>query len=450
MTFTMKPGLLKSLLLTATISLLVSFHCSTLFSQSLKPAYYVPPACQGKPITTVPRDEMLARKTTVRKPDPTISQTDQRKVFDDLVSVVEANYLYPDYNGQNWPALVAEYRAKVETGLNTEQFYTEMANLTRRLGDRHSYFQSPEMVAEQLRTLTGSNTYAGIGVLSVPLIEKKIVSVLSVYADSPAERNGIRVHDAILAVDGFPLVENNNVYNSRVRGPECSLAVFTIRSPGEKPRDIGIVRFRISGPQPVFAQLITTKDGSRIGYIFVPTFLDLTIPEQTRKALEGFGKFDGLIIDQRMNAGGSSKVLEPMLGFFMSGAAGNFVSRSGLRPLNITGTRVNNSQTVPLIVLTGNRTISYAEVFAGILQDIGRAKVVGQTSRGNVETLHSHKFHDGSILWLAQESFRSPRTGTSWETQGVKPDVEAYADWDTFTFDNDPAVAAALKLLVKK
>ena len=449
MTITMKLGPLKSLLLTATLSLLVSLECSTLFSQSLKPAY-VPPACQGKPITTVPREEMLARKTTVRKPDLPISQTDQRKVFDDLVRAVEANYLYPDYNGQNWTALVAEYRAKVETGLSTEQFYTEMAKLISRLGDKHSYFQSPEMVAEQLRTLTGSNTYAGIGVLSIPLIEKKIVSVLSVYADSPAERNGIKVHDAILAVDGFPLVENDGAYTSRIRGPECSLAVLTVRSPGEKPRDIGIVRFRISGPLPVVTQLIATKDGSRIGYIFVPTFLDLTIPEQTRKTLEGFGKLDGLIIDQRMNAGGSSKVLEPMLGFFMSGAAGNFVSRSGSRPLNITGTRVNNSQTVPLIVLTGNRTISYAEVFAGILQDIGRAKVVGQTTRGNVETLHSHKISDGSVLWLAQESFVSPRTRISWEARGVKPDVEAYADWDTFTFENDPVVAAALKLLIKK
>lgn len=410
---------------------------------------YIPPACQGK-LTTVPRAEMATKPPTVTKHNPPITPSDQKKVFDGMVRAVEANYLYPDYNGQNWTALVAEYRAKVETGLNTDQFYTEIAKLISRLGDRHSYFQSPVMVAEQLRTLTGSNSYAGIGVLSVPLIEKKIVSVLSVYAGSPAERNGIRVHDAILTVDGFPLIENDANYTSRIRGPECSMAVLTIRSPGEKPRDIGVVRFRISGPQPLLSRLVTTKDGLRIGYIFVPTFLDLTISEQTRKALDGFGKLDGLIIDQRMNAGGSNKVLEPMLGFFMSGAAGNFVSRSGARPLNITGTQVNNSQTVPLIILTGNRTISYAEVFAGILQDIGRAKVVGQTTRGNVETLHAHKFLDGSILWLAQEGFRSPRTRTSWETQGVKPDVEAYADWDTFTFENDPAVVVAVKLLRKK
>jgi hypothetical protein len=33
---------------------------------------------------------------------------------------------------------------------------------------------------------------------------------------------------------------------------------------------------------------------------------------------------------------------------------------------------------------------------------------------------------------------------------GVVPDVKAVAEWDTFTFETDPAVAASLQLLKHK
>jgi hypothetical protein len=35
----------------------------------------------------------------------------------------------------------------------------------------------------------------------------------------------------------------------------------------------------------------------------------------------------------------------------------------------------------------------------------------------------------------------------NWEQQGIIPDVQAYADWDTFTFETDPSIVAALKIL---
>src|SRR4030095_9213693 len=187
--------------------------------------------------------------------------------------------------------------------------------------------------------------------------------------------------------------------------------------------------------------------GSRIGYILIPSFLDETIPDQVKKTLETFGDLDGLILDNRMNGGGASNVLIPMLGFFTSGSVGDFVSRNAKRPLEISAKPVRNSQSVPLVVLIGKDTISYGEVFAGVLQDLGRAKIVGQTSKGNVETLRGHNFADGSQAWIAQERFEPIRSKVNWEKRGVKPDVEAHAEWDTFTFEDDPGVAAALRLL---
>jgi len=102
------------------------------------------------------------------------------------------------------------------------------------------------------------------------------------------------------------------------------------------------------------------------------------------------------------------------------------------------------------VILVSKNTVSYAEVFSGSLQDTGRARLVGQTTKGNVETLHAATFADGSKLWIAAERFDPRVSHANWENQGVKPEVEVLADWDTFTFANDPGVAAAVRLLGHK
>lgn len=143
-------------------------------------------------------------------------------------------------------------------------------------------------------------------------------------------------------------------------------------------------------------------------------------------------------------------MIEPILGFFTSGNLGQFVSRKDSRPLQISANPIQNSQDVPLIVLVSKETVSFGEVFAGVLRDSGRAKIVGQTSLGNVEILHGYDFDDGSRIWIAEETFDPFISHANWEVTGIIPDVEAHADWDTFIFETDPSVAAALSLLGHK
>ncbi len=417
---------------------------------SAVPAAYVPPACKSVPLATIPPATTVAEPTPSLDANPLISTDEQLRVFDELTTKISKVYLYPDFNGRDWPSLVAQYRAKVEAGLDTETFYSEMEKLVSELGDEHSQFQSPVVVAASKAELSGVNNYVGIGVVVKPMPEKGLVSILTVFPDSSAEHGGLKQHDSLLAVDGVPIVEHGEAYPHRVRGPECSAVVITVQSPGEAPRDVTFIRYRISAPLPIDARLAPTTDGSRIGYIFLPTFFDETIPGQVRKALEDFGPLDGLILDNRMNSGGSSDVVDPILSYFTSGTLGHFVSRKTTRPLEVTADPINNSQTAPLVILVGQDTVSFGEIFSGALQDTGRAKVVGQTTLGNVETLHGYNFDDGSRVWIAEERFDPLISHANWEKDGIRPDVEAYADWDTFTFENDPSVAAAVALLGHK
>ncbi len=413
----------------------------------LSAGLYIPAECQGQPLATLAPQLSVVEPTPSPEPNPTLTKEEQLRVFDELTSIIKRVYLYPDYNGIDWPGQAAQTRARLKAGLDTNSFYAEMDQLVQALGDEHSQFQSPSQVAQENAELRGQNDFVGIGIMAEAMVEKKRIAIQSVFPDSPAEHAGLKVHDAILAVDGLPVVENDQALIWRVRGTQCSAAVLTIQTPGQEPRQVLLIRNRITSSVPVTAQLVKTKDGARIGYISLPSFFDETIPGQVLKALRKFGQLDGLIIDNRQNGGGSSGVVEPILSFFADGNLGSYVTRTSHTEFTIDANPVNNSQEVPLVVLVGESTASFGEIFSGILQDVGRAKIAGQLTLGNVEVLNSYSFADGSRAWIAEERFAPPVSHADWEKDGIRPDLVAYADWDTFTFENDPGIAAALQLL---
>ncbi|MBI5500244.1 MAG: hypothetical protein HY907_08380 [Deltaproteobacteria bacterium] len=411
------------------------------------PDVWVPPECDRSAIAAYPTAADLLEDPAGPPASPPRAPADQQALFEAVVRAVSDDYVDPAFNGVDWPGIVASHRARVGAGMETETFYADLRDMISELGDEHSYFSSPGEVQAEQAALAGQNDFVGFGVYMLPLLEKDRAAVIAVLPGSPAERGGLAQHDAIVALNGFPLVAGGKSHPERLRGPECTGAVLTIQSPGQAPRELTMVRQRFSVPLPVYDRQVPTADGSRIGYVLLPTFLDSTVPQQLRDALGRFGPLDALIVDNRVNGGGSSRVLEPVLGLFASGTMGHFASRDGTRPLEIAADPIEDSQTVPLVVLIDEGTVSYGEIFAGVLQDIGRALLAGRTTLGNVEALHGFEFTDGSELWLAGERFVPLHSTDDWEATGIVPDAEAHADWDTFTFESDPVIAAALGLL---
>jgi carboxyl-terminal processing protease len=407
----------------------------------LVPAF-IPPECAAVPLATVSPE--LAIQATPEFEVEEISKDQQLSILNQLGNIVEDIYVYPDYNGRNWNEIQARYQSKIEAGLDTQSFYQEMSLMIEELGDEHSFFLSPIEVSQAEAELSGDIEFVGVGLYVQPDFERERFIVISTYPGSPAEFAGIQHHDSILFVDQQPVVDEPG---NRLRGPQCSAVMLTVQSPGEAPRDVMLLRYAIQGNVPIDARLVPTTDGSKIGYIFIPSFFDETLPKQIENALNEFGPLDGLILDVRMNGGGSSSVAYPILEFFADGKLGDFVSRDDARALEIDANEIQNSQTVPLVVMVSEDTVSFGEIFAGVLRDAGRAKVVGETSLGNVEVLHGFDFEDGSQIWLAAETFHSAFSDANWEETGIVPDVQAFAEWDTFYFETDPSIAAAVTLL---
>jgi carboxyl-terminal processing protease len=369
------------------------------------------------------------------------------RVFDDLWTIVRDDYLYEDYNGADWDVIGDEYRTRIEGGLSDEAFWLLMNDMLRELNDDHSYFLSPDEVAEQEKLYAGELDYVGVGLSANGRPEKGYAVILQVLPDSPAADAGLRAHDRILSLADEPVCCDADGYDSlyRLRGPEGSTVELRVQTPGESPRTVEIARARIQGTLPIETQRL---EGD-IDYILIPNLWDATLFEQVHRALMAIsveGELDGLILDMRINPGGTSDVLRGLLSFFVKGDLGHFVSRDRVLPLNVKGINVGGSQGVPLVILVGRDTVSFAEVFSGVLQEAERARIVGCTTDGNVETLRGHDFEDGSQAWIAQETFR-PLSGANWEETGIVPDVEIPLDWDEFTVEDDPQLEAALKLL---
>ncbi len=383
-------------------------------------------------------------------PEPTLIPLDfQLRIFENLWSIVNDTYVNPDFNGLDWEAIRQEYTQKISAGLTNPQFYMALSELISSLGDDHSQFLTPQDVAEQESEYQGNYDYVGIGVVVSAVPERQRGVILSVFTASPAEAAGLQPRDSIISVDGISIIDEDGFLRDIVRGPEGTSINMVVQTPGEEPRKIQVIRHRITGEIPVISKVITSPEGKRIGYILLVTFDDSTVVEQVEFSLRQMtteAPLDGLILDNRMNGGGSSTVLEPVLSYFVGGDLGYFVNRAEERPLQIDINDINGSSQLPLVVLVGSETASFGEIFAGVLQDVGRAYLIGKTTDGNVEILWGYDLEDGSKIWLANETFRPlNHPDQNWEKTGIIPDLLVSGDFDQFSLENDPAVSAGIR-----
>ena len=379
--------------------------------------------------------------------------TDQQlRVFSEVWQQVNDQYVYPNFNGVNWASVREEADARIQQGMTNEAFYAYIDSLIVKLGDDHSSYLSPQAAREEDQEYNGTYEYAGVGLITEPNASQGYIYVLQVLEGGPAEKAGIRPHDHILLINDQPVIDANGKERSdQFRGTPGTDVLALVRTPGGEPRTVTLTRARINAKERVDYRVIDTGV-KRLGYVLIPTLFEEDIDERLREALKALaadGPLDGLILDLRVNGGGALEVLRPALGFFTRGDVGRLVNRRGSRlTIGIRAENISNSQKMPLAVLIGPATESYAEVFAGALKSKGRATLIGQNTAGNIETLRVHEFEDGSRLWLAEEGFKLPN-GDSWEGAGLAPDVPVAATWDQHDADNDPVITAAVQELSK-
>jgi C-terminal peptidase prc len=381
-----------------------------------------------------------------------LADSDRERIFDRVWGLVRDRYLYPDFRGVDWQAARETYRPRALAADTPEAFYQVMGELVELLGEDHSRFESPRVVAEEQLRSEGELSYAGIGVNVRDDPAGGLITRLS--RGGPAEQAGLRPRDLILAVGSTPFTDTVAFGpagpNGAIRGAPGSTVQLTVQSPGAAPRTVVITREIIPSDAfpPVEAQRLA---GTRAGLLAINTFERQGLEQLVREQIDALlaeGPLEGLIVDVRDNQGGFVQAMLDTLGLFVDGGSiGITRGRDARQKQEIPkGQTIAGLGGVPIVVLIGDESVSAAEMFAAGMRVRERARIVGVPSAGNTENLLGHDLPDGSRLWLAEYAYVLP-DGSLLEGQGVQPDRQVDAEWWRFDPADDPQIQAAIEEL---
>jgi retinol-binding protein 3 len=172
-----------------------------------------------------------------------------------------------------------------------------------------------------------------------------------------------------------------------------------------------------------------------IGYLEISGFsrLNQYSKEAADIALRFFKNTRALIIDLRYGVGGSPDMLTYLAGHF-------FKTRTHICDIYIRSEHVtlpywtapdssNGRLTeIPLYILTSYKTFSAAEGLTYALQQLRRAVIIGETTRGGAHTVTYRPLSSGFVSDIPFGKAIDPVTKTNWEGAGITPDIKVSAD----------------------
>ena len=312
------------------------------------------------------------------------------------------------------------------------------------LGDPYAgYFTKEETDANKEKK---SGTYEGIGVVITQDPESGAIVIVSVYPETSAEEEGIRVGDILLKVRGEDVtgLDTSEVVE-RIGSGEKTIDLTLVRD-GE-PYDVTVERRKIEVPK-VASKVTEDKDGHKIGYIRITGFI-YTTAEQFAKEMDSLEEqgIDGLVIDLRGNTGGLvDSAVECLDRLLPKGIVVYTLKKNGDREDYVsTG---DDEIGVPVAVLVDRQTASAAEIFAGAMRDRLDAPLVGEVTFGKGIMQVTQFLNDGSSFKYTSAQYYSP-DGVNINGEGFTPDIEVALDAGSHVAasEDDNQYQAAVKAL---
>ncbi|MDO4173178.1 MAG: S41 family peptidase [Eubacteriales bacterium] len=290
------------------------------------------------------------------------------------------------------------------------------------LGDRWSYYMSPEAYESYLDS--AADTTVGIGV-TVSYEEAEDGShyllVNSLAHASPAEEAGFGYYDEIVSVDGKTIDELGGYEE----------AVDNVRGEAGESVTLGVRRYEtgeleeITVTREEYDQIHVTSRmlEDHTAYICIERFTQQT-DEQFEQALEEMldAGAEKLIFDLRNNPGGQLDALVNCLDLLLP--EGDIISLESKSGKTETYTSDADCVDLPMAVIVNEDSYSAAEFFAAALQEYGLAEVIGEKTVGKGYSQQPFELSNGGCLELSTNCYYTPN-GESLIGKGVTPDVES-------------------------
>ena len=302
-------------------------------------------------------------------------------IFTDVMRQVDVNYVD-----------TLNYETLTETAINS---------MLRKIDPYTVYY--PKKKDDDLRMMT-TGKYGGIGsiIQQRPLAKGKgerskaksskdslATYAVNPYEGKPAQRAGILAGDRILSVDGKSTMGLTvSEVSNNLRGEPGTTVVLEIEREGvEKPFKVSIVREDIH-LEPVSYYTVLTADTlpEPVAYIAFSEFTEGSA-QAFANALDEMYYTRGarkLVIDLRGNGGGIVDEALQIVNLFVDRDQMIVETRGKTaRSNNVYRTRSNpRYKDLPIVILVDKNSASASEIVSGALQDLKRAKLIGQRTFG--------------------------------------------------------------------
>ena len=376
---------------------------------------------------------------------------------------IQREYYDSTFHGLDLAARAAAADARVDQARSLDDIMVSIAQFSLELGDSHTFFLPPS------RTVTIAYGWD-------MLMVGDSCFVTSIQRGSDAEAQGVKVGDAVLAVNGHPPTRGTSwqlAYVYHTIRPQPGLRV-TVQSPGGEPRQLDIAAKVRQHPQIVdltgadggrdIWKLVLESDNAvaemRQRYVDVedsvliwkiPTFAIL--PGSMAELLEHARKKRALVLDLRGNGGGQEETMLELLGalFEKDLSVATIRERHEATPLVANGVGRNRFAGA-LVVLVDSRSASASEIIARTIQLSNRGKVVGDRTAGAVmrSRTFSHALGQQTAIFygtsIAVADVVMPDGGRL-EGVGVTPNEFMLPTGHDLAAKRDPALARALALV---
>ncbi|MCA1563516.1 MAG: hypothetical protein LC804_25775 [Acidobacteria bacterium] len=396
------------------------------------------------------------------------------QTFDAAWQIVQDTHFDPLFNGVDWSAVREELRPRALEAQSTTELRAIIGAMLGRLRQSH-FVLLPADAGPEPHGITGDQS--GAPGFDVRLAGDSVL-VTSVEQPGAAHAAGVRAGWVVNAIAGRAIadvlddvpsshsrrraLEGWRLIVTGLRGaPGTTIPVEFLDAHGAS-RTLSIARTMEVGAPTTIGHLPTfrvrvrrealeTPDGRRVGLVAFNAWMTPVDPEFAG-AVDEFRQADGMIVDLRGNPGGLAAMLMGISGHFLGEprTLGTMKTRDtelrfvvNPRRVNPRGERVEPYRG-PLAILIDELTGSASECFAGGMQSIGRARVIGRTSMGQALPSLFDRLPNGDVLIHAYGDFVTA-SGTRLEGRGVVPDETIPLDRTRLLEGRDEAVGAALR-----
>lgn len=369
----------------------------------------------------------------------------RRQSFEKVWNTINEKHYDPTFGGVDWKKVREIYEPKATAAKDLNGFYAVLRQMVGELKLSHFGIFPKEA---QVQTAEFGGGIAGI---EVKMIDGETV-VNRLETASPAAKSGIKKGFVIKKIDGKSISEilaplekvfaerkesekMKQLYRERVAEsyldgkPETIVKVEALNEKNQ-PQVFSIARYASKyemseaiGNFPPQEVIFESKrlDGN-IGYIRFNIWVVPQMPK-IRTAIREFADAKGIIFDLRGNPGGVGGMAPGVAGLLSKEkvSLGSMNGRSS--QMNFIAYPQANPFLGKVIILTDHASGSTSEVFAAGLQEVGRAKVIGETSAGAVLLSVFDTLPTGAIFQYPISDYKSPKNVLI-EGRGVVPDTE--------------------------